>query len=62
MDTNGRLAVPTGAGLGVGVDMKVLAEFTTRQKDTDASKKPLLAGIFVADVERAEKASKTVKK
>ena len=34
LDKNGRLAVPTGAGLGVEIDMKVLAEFTTRTSST----------------------------
>ena len=30
LDKDGRLTVPTGPGLGVDINMKVLKEFTTR--------------------------------
>jgi D-galactarolactone cycloisomerase len=34
LDSNGRLAVPTGPGLGIEIDFKVLKEFTTREGKT----------------------------
>lgn len=53
LDKNGRLAVPTGPGLGVEIDLKVLKEFTTREGQTPRPKqKQILANIFVTQGKR----------